>query len=154
MESFLAAHAKAALRTGWTFSGLVIAFMLFDSIIKLIKIEPVVQSFQQLGYPDSIARTILEDEFRQRGLTVPDAAIATYSMQLRLQLLATGGYVTVMTEYSYCHGADRWGLHALPLECSQRLPVVIQRLRHRLPTPVVERFLRSARTVILGSSRG
>jgi len=107
-----------------------------------------------LAATDSIARTILEDEFRQRSLTVPDAAIATYSMQLRLQLLATGGYVTVMTEYSYRHGADRWGLHALPLECSQRLPVVIQRLRHRLPTPVVERFLRSARTVILESSRG
>jgi DNA-binding transcriptional LysR family regulator len=106
-----------------------------------------------LAATDSIARTILEDEFRQRGLTVPEAAIATYSMQLRLQLLATGGYVTVMTEYSYRHGADRWGLHALPLECSQRLPVVIQRLKHRLPTPVVERFLRSARTIILGSSR-
>ena len=58
MEKFLAAHAKAAMRTGWTFSGLVIAFMLFDSIIKIIKIEPVVQSFQQLGYQDSIARTI------------------------------------------------------------------------------------------------
>jgi hypothetical protein len=58
MEKFLAAHAKAALRTGWTFSGLVVAFMLFDSIIKLIRIEPVVQSFQELGYADSIARTI------------------------------------------------------------------------------------------------
>jgi DNA-binding transcriptional LysR family regulator len=107
-----------------------------------------------LAATDSIARTILEDEFRQRGLTVPDAAIATYSMQLRLQLLTTGGYLTVMTEYSYRHGAGRWGLHALPLECSQCLPVVIQRLRHRLPTPVVERFLRSARTIILESSRG
>jgi len=51
------------------------------------------------------------------------------------------------------HGADRWGLHALALEYSQRLPVAIQRLRHRPPTPVVETFLRSARTVILGSSR-
>lgn len=58
MEKFHAAHPKAALRAGWTFSGLVIAFMLFDSIIKVIKIEPVVQSFQQLGYQDSIARTI------------------------------------------------------------------------------------------------
>jgi hypothetical protein len=58
MERFLGAHPKATSRTGWTFSGLVIAFMLFDSIIKVIKIEPVVQSFQQLGYPDSIARTI------------------------------------------------------------------------------------------------
>jgi DNA-binding transcriptional LysR family regulator len=106
-----------------------------------------------LAATDSIARTVVEDEFRRRGLMVPDAAIAVYSMQLRLQLLTTGGYLTVMGEYSYRHGADRWGLHALPLECSQRLPVAIQRLRHRSPTPVVETFLRSARTVILGSSR-
>jgi hypothetical protein len=34
---------------------------------------------------DSIARTILEDEFRQGGLMVPDAAVATHSMQLRMQ---------------------------------------------------------------------
>jgi hypothetical protein len=58
MESFLAAHEKAATRTGWTLSGFFIAFMLFDSTIKLIKIEPVVQAFNELGYPDSLARTI------------------------------------------------------------------------------------------------
>jgi hypothetical protein len=58
MESFLAAHPKASPRVGWTLSGLFIAFMLFDSIIKLIKIEPVVQAFNELGYPDSLARTI------------------------------------------------------------------------------------------------
>jgi DNA-binding transcriptional LysR family regulator len=103
-----------------------------------------------LAATDSIARTILEDEFRQRGLTVPDAAIATYSMLLRLQLLTKGECLTVMTEYSYRHCADRWALHALPLECSQSLPVAIQRPRHKSPTPLVERFLRSARTVILG----
>jgi DNA-binding transcriptional LysR family regulator len=106
-----------------------------------------------LAATDSIARTILEDEFRRRGLTVPDAAIATYSMQLRLQLLTTGGYLTVMTEYPYRRCADRWGLHALPLQCSQSLPVAIQTLRHRSPTPVVERFLRSARAIILEPSR-
>ncbi|WP_375788596.1 LysR family transcriptional regulator [Bradyrhizobium sp. Pha-3] len=106
-----------------------------------------------LAATDSMARITLEDEFRQRGLKVPDAAIATYSMQLRQQLLTTGEYLTVMTEYSFRHGADRWGLHALPLECSQRLPVVIQRLKHRASTPVVERFLRSARAVILETVR-
>jgi hypothetical protein len=58
MESLLAAHPKSSLRVGWTLSGLFIAFMLFDSIIKLIKIEPVVQAFNELGYPDSLARTI------------------------------------------------------------------------------------------------
>jgi DNA-binding transcriptional LysR family regulator len=107
-----------------------------------------------LAPTDSMARTILEGEFRRRSLTVPEAAIATYSMQLRLQLLTTGRYLTVMPEYSYRHGVDRWGLQALPLECSQRLPIVIQRLRHRSPTPVVERFLQSARTIIRGLERG
>jgi hypothetical protein len=58
MESLLAAHPKSLLRVGWTLSGLFIAFMLFDSIIKLIKIEPVVQAFNELGYPDSLARII------------------------------------------------------------------------------------------------
>jgi DNA-binding transcriptional LysR family regulator len=50
-----------------------------------------------LAATDSIARTAVEDEFRRRGLTVPDAAIAVYSMQL----LTTGEYLTVMGEYSY-----------------------------------------------------
>lgn len=102
-----------------------------------------------LAATDSIARLILEDQFRQRGLPVPDAAVATYSMQLRLQLVATGKYLTVISEHAYHHAADRWHLHALPLECSQTLPIVIQRLKHRSTTPVVERFLKSARAVIL-----
>jgi len=32
--------------------------MLFDGVIKLIKIAPVVESFAQLGFPDSLARGI------------------------------------------------------------------------------------------------
>jgi len=47
-----------AIWAGRIVSALVALFMLFDSIIKLIKIEPVVQSFAQLGYPDSLAGTI------------------------------------------------------------------------------------------------
>jgi DoxX-like family len=50
--------AKTTTRVAWTLSGLVIAFLLFDSIIKLIKIEPVVESFRELGFPDSLARGI------------------------------------------------------------------------------------------------
>jgi hypothetical protein len=42
-------------RVLWVLS---IAFMLFDSIIKLVLIQPVVDSFTQLGYPVSVARPI------------------------------------------------------------------------------------------------
>jgi hypothetical protein len=37
-------------------SGLFVLFLLFDAIIHLMKIAPVVESFTQLGYPVSLAR--------------------------------------------------------------------------------------------------
>jgi hypothetical protein len=46
------------LWTGRVLTALVVAFMLFDSIIKLIMIAPVAESFAQLGYPESVARPI------------------------------------------------------------------------------------------------
>jgi hypothetical protein len=55
-ETSPAARSKAAFWAGWTLSGLVIAFLLFDSVIKLIKIAPVTQALHDLGYPDSLAR--------------------------------------------------------------------------------------------------
>ena len=53
--------AKAAsLSRGWVWtgrvmSGLVVAFLLFDGIIKLIRIQPVLDSFAELGYPVRLA---------------------------------------------------------------------------------------------------
>ena len=45
-------------RAGVALSALPVSFLLFDCVIKLVKIEAVVESFVQLGYPDSLARTI------------------------------------------------------------------------------------------------
>jgi len=49
---------RVAPWAGRILTGLVTAFMLFDAAIKLIKIQPVTDSFAQLGYPDSLARGI------------------------------------------------------------------------------------------------
>ena len=46
---------KAKLWTGRIASGVIVLFMLFDGIIKLIRPAPVVESFAQLGYPVSVA---------------------------------------------------------------------------------------------------
>lgn len=50
--------AGAAVWIGRVLSALVVLFMLFDSIIKVILIEPVVVSMKQLDYPVSTARGI------------------------------------------------------------------------------------------------
>jgi hypothetical protein len=34
------------------------SFLVFDGVIKVLKIQPVTESFARLGYPDQVARTI------------------------------------------------------------------------------------------------
>jgi hypothetical protein len=43
---------------GRILSGLAVLFLLFDSVIKLMKIAAVTESFARLGYPDSLALAI------------------------------------------------------------------------------------------------
>jgi hypothetical protein len=44
--------------TGRIFTGFIVAFLLMDGVIKLLTIQPVLDSFAQLGYPARYAVTI------------------------------------------------------------------------------------------------
>ena len=48
-------NTKAALWTGRVLSGLVILFLTVDGVIKLVPIQPVIDSLRELGYPTSVA---------------------------------------------------------------------------------------------------
>ncbi len=50
--------SRKRLWAGRTMSAIAVLFLLFDSVIKLVVIAPVVESFAQLGYPVSLARGI------------------------------------------------------------------------------------------------
>ena len=50
--------SSKALWTGRILSGLVVAFLLFDGAIKLIPLDIVVQTSQELGIPVHLARTL------------------------------------------------------------------------------------------------
>jgi len=50
--------SKRRVRAGEILSGIAVLFLLFDSIIKVMVIAPVVASFSQLGYPVSVSRGI------------------------------------------------------------------------------------------------
>lgn len=45
-------------RLGWALTGLVGAFMVFDSVIKLVPIQPVLDAMRELGFPAGVARPI------------------------------------------------------------------------------------------------
>ncbi len=48
------AHSRRALWTGRVLSGLAAAFLIFDSVGKLLEVQPVIDGTKQLGYPPDI----------------------------------------------------------------------------------------------------
>jgi len=95
----------------------------------------------------NIARGLVEEAFQAEGLTPPRPHVTTYSTQLRMQLLATGHYLTVFTDTTVRYSAERWCLKILPIELGRRLPVVAVTLKDRTHTPSVHAFLEQARAV-------
>ena len=57
-ESPTAPVSKQWLWAGRIMGGVVVLFLLFDSVIHLLRIAPVVAAFAQLGYPVSVARAL------------------------------------------------------------------------------------------------
>jgi hypothetical protein len=47
--------SKRRLWAGRILSGLAVLFLLFDAVIKVMKIRPVVEGFAKAGYPESVA---------------------------------------------------------------------------------------------------
>lgn len=54
----MASTPKASLWVGRVLSGLAILFLLFDGVIKLIKITPVTDAFTHLGWPHHLALAV------------------------------------------------------------------------------------------------
>lgn len=62
MEAIIQAQAvpvsKSAFRFGLLVSAVPVLFLLFDAVIKLMRIGPVVESFNRLGYAESVSVAI------------------------------------------------------------------------------------------------
>ena len=50
--------SRTSVAIGWVMSGVLIAFMAFDTVIKLLDLQVVVDTMNQLGIPPSLDRTI------------------------------------------------------------------------------------------------
>jgi len=113
-----------------------------------IDLEELMDARWILAPPANMARTLVENAFRARGLEPPRPRVTTYSMQLRMQLLATGRYLTVLTDSTVRYSAKRWSLKTLPVNLGPRLPVVIVTLKDRTLTPAVELVIDQVRVMV------
>jgi DNA-binding transcriptional LysR family regulator len=101
-----------------------------------------------LSAPGTWNHSVIVDAFRALGLGLPRIALNTLSIHLRINLLATGPYITVFPLSVLQNYGNRFSLKALPIDFPSRpWPVTIVTLRHRTLSPVVERFIDCAREV-------
>ena len=84
----------------------------------------------------------LEQAFQARKLPIPRIRITTFSLQLRMHLLARGNFLTAMPRSLLRLDAGGIRLKALPVELPIRsFPVAIVTLKNCTPSPVVQLFL-------------
>jgi DNA-binding transcriptional LysR family regulator len=98
--------------------------------------------------PEEAPGTLVHQAFRDRGLAVPQARIATMSYHLRDMLLTTGDYLTVIPACMlHVLNAKRPTVKRLPIDLGvQTRPVAIFTLKNRTLSPVAELFIECARS--------
>jgi DNA-binding transcriptional LysR family regulator len=92
--------------------------------------------------PDSWNYRVVEEAFRMRGLRVPKISVMTFSIHLRIGLLASGRFITTFPSAIPRFHAARRSIKVLPVDLPDRpCPVVVVTLKNRTLNPVVERFI-------------
>jgi DNA-binding transcriptional LysR family regulator len=104
-----------------------------------------------LSPPDSFLGQIVHEEFRRRNLAYPKATVMSISIDMRLTLLASGKYLTMLPVSMLRHPADKTWLRALPVKFENTSgSVAAITLKRRRAKGAVELFQRASRDVALG----
>jgi DNA-binding transcriptional LysR family regulator len=86
------------------------------------------------------------ERLRAHGLDAPKIRLVTFSVQLRVHLLASGEYITFFPRSMMRLLGDRMALKVLPVKLPIReWPVVMVTLKNRTQNPVVQLFIRYLR---------
>jgi DNA-binding transcriptional LysR family regulator len=79
----------------------------------------------------------IEAGFRANDLDLPKRRLNSFSIQLRMHLLASGRFLTVLHDSVLQFNAQRWSLKALPVDLGvPPVPIAIFTLKHRTLSPV------------------
>jgi DNA-binding transcriptional LysR family regulator len=96
--------------------------------------------------PNNVFAPFMAQAFSAQGLELPRAGVTSFAAFIRMQLVATGRFLTLMAGSMLRHNAERWELKALPITLDAlSFPVAIFKLKHRTASPVVQKFIEHLR---------
>src|SRR4051812_9114304 len=106
-----------------------------------------------LSPPDSLLGRLVGDIFRRRKLKLPQASVTTQSMYMRLNLLATGRFLTVLPLTMLRHPSNRAWLRALAVDLGDTAgPNACITLKKRPATGAVKLFVDESRSICQDAS--
>ena len=113
-----------------------------------IGLADLVGELWALPPPDSAVGSVAVEAFRASGLEVPHATVVAFAHEMRINLLRTGRYLTILPQ-SVLRVPDR---HPFLSELNVKLPIVtgpigILTLKRRTLSPVVQLFIDCAHEV-------
>lgn len=98
--------------------------------------------------PEGLTHRFIADAYRRQNLALPDVKLLSSTLDLRVSLLASGRYISVLPRSVYLRDRVRFGLKMLPVAIPTRpWPLTIMTLKNRTRSPVIERFIACAHTV-------
>jgi DNA-binding transcriptional LysR family regulator len=113
-----------------------------------IELADIVHERWILTEPGIWNHSVVTEAFAAQGLEVPNISMRTLSVHMRIQLIATGDFITTLPRSVLRLYADRFSLKALPVDFPARpWPVSIITLKHRTLSPIVHRFIRCAEDI-------
>ena len=96
--------------------------------------------------PNPVIVKMITEAFQARGLEAPAERVSASSIPLRNYLLATGRFLTVLTNSVLHYNAKQWSLKALPIDLRIKPPsIAILTLKNRTLSPVVQLFIEHLR---------
>src|ERR1700759_2230136 len=98
--------------------------------------------------PESGLGSVVMESFRAIGLGYPHATVIGGPAELRISLLATGRYISILPYSAYSLSARRPELRVLPVrQTLGHAPVGIVTLKNRTISPLAQLFIDSCRDV-------
>lgn len=104
--------------------------------------------------PNNIVSSSVAEFFQANKLEPPRKRVISFSLDVRMHLLATGRYLTMLSALVLHYNAKRWSLKPLPVDVQIAPPVVAFTLKNRTTSPVVQLFLEHARAEASLTTRG
>lgn len=101
-----------------------------------------------LSPPDSYLMRFIGEAFRAKGLKLPRVTVTTFSVQMRVNLVSSSRFLSILPSALLRFPAQHMTLAAVPVDLGEtNRPVCLVTLGHRSLSPAAQLFMAHARSI-------